>query len=81
MKIYNVEKNQLHWSVRICLLLSFLLLIYLCGCESDRQDHLFSQEIKKKAIDACVERGGVPIIDGWGVMQDCKFPPCPEVKK
>ena len=34
-----------------------------------------TKSTRDKAVDSCVALGGVPIIDGWGDVTNCQFPP------
>lgn len=46
-----------------------LLLLLLTGCTEERR------EIRKKAIDACIKQGGIPILldsDAYN-LQECQF--------
>ena len=55
------------------ILFLFLVMVILFGCctEEERQ----RQDNKQQAIKACIDKGGIPIIDTWGNLTDCKFPP------
>ncbi len=55
-------------------------ILFACNCGNDNTP-TFREENKRKSIDACITHGGVPILDGWGDMTDCKFPPYPTEKK
>jgi len=56
----------------------FIILVITCGCEAN--DLRIEEE--KKAIDACIEQGGVPIqtngfqANGFEIqIERCEFPP------
>ncbi len=48
-----------------------LMMVALRG----REERLENPSRIERATDACIDKGGVPIIDGFNVMKDCKFPP------
>jgi uncharacterized protein YcfL len=53
------------------LVLVIMVICFGCCSEAERQ----RDDQKRMAIQACIDRGGVPIIDTWGNLTDCKFPP------
>lgn len=57
-----------------------LVAILLAGCSPTDATQEYTNA-RRKAIDACIAQGGVPIISSWGNwMTDCKFP-TKEIKK
>ena len=56
----------------IAILVAVLALLMLSGCHPDGPR---TKSTREKAVDACIEIGGVPIIDGWGDVTDCIFAP------
>jgi len=46
------------------------------GCSQEGAIAEQRNGIRAKAVDACVELGGVPVIGFWsGLVNDCIFPP------
>ncbi len=64
----------------LLLVVLILPMLFACKC-GDNTSSLVKEENKRKSIDACIAQGGIPILDGWGDMTDCKFPPHPVEKK
>jgi hypothetical protein len=61
-------------------LLTVGLALLLTACESDIVTQEAIRANKKAAIEACIKNDGIPMLDGWGNMTDCKFPPCKKEK-
>lgn len=65
----------------IILILSILFLL-LCSCQSEAsraQEKLNNQ----RAIDICIAKGGIPLMNAYGRLETCKFPAevCKEYEK
>ena len=59
------------------------IMLFLIGCGpcSGKPEDEYNREIKKSAIEQCIKLNGIPIIDGWNKLEDCKFPPiAPQTK-
>lgn len=58
--------------MKTIILIAFLLVG--CGAIDDtREANKQIIEANRKAVDACIQKDGIPIVNAYGRLEDCKF--------
>jgi hypothetical protein len=58
------------------IIIALILIIMLSGCGIAEEQKAFNDliiESRIKSINACIDNGGIPMVNEYGLMLECKF--------